>query len=47
MFSFKCSAYIQLYFERYTLKYKYWNEKLVLKHKIKNNTLKRQFKHDL
>jgi hypothetical protein len=32
MFNVKSSAYIQLYFETYTLKYKYWNEGLVFKH---------------
>jgi hypothetical protein len=26
---------VQLYFEKYMLKYKYWNQGFVLKHKIK------------
>jgi hypothetical protein len=40
MFSFKSSSYyIQLYFEKYTLKHKYWNQGLILKHESLKNTL--------
>ena len=36
----KFSIYIQLYFEKYTLKYEYWNQGLIPTHENVKNTLK-------
>jgi hypothetical protein len=42
MFNVKNLAYIQLNFEKYKLKYKYWNQGVILKHKNFKKYLKRR-----